>query len=317
MPILTPNVGSEVCEELQDNALIPKSVFPNKETVTVTDPGHPLYGHECELVVHTEQQIELLEARSDLRLTVWLKLDTGMHRLGFPVTRAVELIDRLRACSAVAELRLMTHLANADDPRDQKTDSQLAAFADVAESFDGDISIANSGGIFGWPTAVRPPYVAAGASIWIRPGIALYGISPFPELNGADLGLQPAMQFESRLIAVKDIRAGDSVGYGGRWRADKDTTIGIISAGYGDGLTGYLASGTPVMVNGNIVPLVGAVSMDMAAVDLGPNSDDHSGDPVLIWGEELPVEDIARRAGILAYQLVCGVMHRENSSISR
>ena len=270
---------------------------------------------QCELVAHCPHQLDLLESAGAIGATVWLKIDTGMNRLGFSADDAESVIRRLRACESVSELRLMTHLANADNSDDSKTDTQLAIFEKIAHDFDGDISIANSGGIFGWQQSVSPGYRRQNRKIWLRPGIALYGISPFPEKNGSALGLQPVMQFESRLVAVKAMGKGERVGYGGTWQTKRDTVLGIVSAGYGDGYTRYLPSGTPVLVNGRRVPIAGAVSMDMAAVDLGPGNEDHIGDAVVLWGDDLPVEEVARYADSLAYQLVCGVMNREASSI--
>lgn len=270
---------------------------------------------DCELVVHSDRQVRLLESSSGLQANVWLKIDTGMNRLGFPASEAEVLIHRLQRSGSVGELRLMTHLASADDRNDATTNSQLELFAPIAQNFDGDISIANSAGIFGWPDSVRPSYLPADATVWVRPGIALYGVSPFPEMDGHDLGLAPVMKFESRLIAVKAIRKGERVGYGGTWQAERDSVLGIVSAGYGDGYTRYLPSGTPVLINGRTVPLAGVVSMDMAAVDLGPGSRDAIGDPVTLWGEGNSVEEIARQAGSSAYQLICGVMHREESGV--
>jgi len=270
---------------------------------------------DCEIVVHCLSQIDLLEAHAGLRATVWLKFDTGMNRLGFPIGQARSLIARLQDCAAIRELRLMTHLANADDQDDPKTDRQLAGFASVASEFQGDISIANSGGIFGWPQSVRPDYMRDTSKTWVRPGIAMYGISPFPDRNGSDLGLQPVMQFESKLIATRRVRRGDPVGYGGTWDAPRDTVLGVVSAGYGDGYTRALPSGTPVHVNGRNVVLAGAVSMDMAAIDLGPDARDRVGDTVVLWGDELPVEEIARQAGTSAYQLACGISNREASKV--
>lgn len=283
--------------------------------VNSTDELVAAINADCEIVVHEGAQIGLLEGHSGAPARVWLKIDTGMNRLGFPIKRASELIVNLRGMPAVRELRLMTHLANADDRQDSKTVRQLAAFAKIAAEFDGDKSIANSGGIFGWQQAVTPDYAAANGAMWIRPGIALYGISPFPGCDGRDLGLQPVMQFESRLVAIKDVRAGQRVGYGGSWVASQDTRIGIVSAGYGDGYTRYLPSGTPVLINGRRVPLAGAVSMDMAAVDLGQDSTDRVGDRAILWGDDIPVEEIARQAGSLSYQLVCGIMNREESAV--
>lgn len=269
----------------------------------------------CELVVHNDCQVELLESFKGSQVTVWLKIDTGMNRLGFRVSQAAALIRRLRRLTCVRELRLMTHLANADNRNDATTNSQLALFERIASDFAGEISIANSGGIFGWPESIRPHYLPSSSRVWVRPGIALYGVSPFPEVNGHDLGLRPVMKFESRLVAVKPIRKGERVGYGGLWQAQCDSVLGIVSAGYGDGYTRYLPSGTPVLINGRTVPLAGAVSMDTAAVDLGSDSADKVGDPVILWGEGNPVEEIARQVGSMAYQLVCGVMHREDSGV--
>jgi len=283
-------------------------VFASDELEAAVDAG-------CEIVVHHEAQLALLESHRGRPAVVWLKIDTGMNRLGFAPDLVPALLARLGSIPAAGELRLMTHLANADDRSDVRTESQLAAFSAIADGFDGHISIANSGGIFGWPEAGLPAYLGDASRIWIRPGIALYGISPFPDINGAELGLRPVMQFESRLVAVKSVRKGDRVGYAGSWLAEHDTTIGIVSAGYGDGYTRYLPSGTPVLVNGRRVPLAGYVSMDMSAVDLGPQAVDKVGDRVVLWGDELPVEEIARKAGSLAYQLVCGVMNREESAV--
>jgi len=261
----------------------------------------------CEIVVHCMEQLELLEQLGAVHLAVWLKFDTGMNRLGFPVSQADALIDRARKCSAIGKLRLMSHLANADERNDDTTHKQLRLFQSISENFDGDVSIANSAGIFGWPDTSLAP----SGDIWIRPGISLYGISPFKGASGADLGLRPVMQFRSQLISVKPISAGERVGYCGAWEAARDSIIGIIAAGYGDGYSRFLPTGTPVLVNDRRVALAGRVSMDMIAVDLGPGASDAVGDPALLWGEGLPVEEIADQAGTIPYQLVCGVMNRE------
>ncbi len=261
---------------------------------------------EFEIVVHCVEQLDLLEQLGSGHLTVWLKFDTGMNRLGFAVAGADALIDRARACHAIADLRLMSHLANADDRQDVKTAEQLRLFEAITTGFEGDISIASSPGIFGWPDMAK-------TGVWVRPGIALYGISPFDKTTGEDLGLRPVMRLESRLIAVSAIEAGETVGYGGCWQATENSVIGIVAAGYADGYSRFLPSGTPVVVNDRRVPLAGRVSMDMIAVDLGPEASDRFGDPVLLWGDGLPVEEIANHAGTIPYQLVCGVLNREPS----
>ncbi len=266
----------------------------------------------CQLVVHTRLQVELLEQASGFSTVVWLKIDTGMHRLGFPAAEAAPQMTRLRQCPVVTKLNLMTHLAAADKRDDPMTARQIAAFRALSDGFDGDISIANSPAIFAWPEgSAGASYWKNRGDVWVRPGIALYGISPFPEGCGADSGLQPVMQFGSTLIDKKRVREGDRVGYGNGWCAPRDTIIGIVAAGYGDGYTRFLPSGTPLFINGRRVPLAGIISMDLCAVDLGPDARDHVGDPVLLWGDELPVEEIARAAGTIPYQLVTGILHRE------
>ena len=272
---------------------------------------------DCEIVVHCVEQLQLLEDLGTGRITVWLKFETGMNRLGLPASDAAQFIERARHCKSIGNLRLMSHLANADDRQDGKTAEQMSVFESIAAGFDGDISIASSPGLFGWPEIASDVVsLNPGGQVWVRPGIALYGISPFDEMTGADLGLQPVMQLGSRLIAVKKVRAGERVGYGGIWEAEEDTIIGIAAVGYADGYSRFLPSGTPVLVNDRCVPLAGRVSMDMIAIDLGSGARDKFGDPVLLWGDDLPVEEIANCAGTIPYQLICGVSHRETGEFS-
>ncbi len=265
---------------------------------------------DVQLAVHDEQQLQWIEAGNEPFPVVWLKIDTGMNRLGIRPEMAADAIRRLRA--SVTDLRLMTHFSSADDVDSTATTDQLARFLPLVGGFDGDISVANSPGLFGWADSLEQlAQVRDNGRLWIRPGLALYGLSPFKGKCGADLGLKPAMQFESTLMSVKKLRAGDCVGYGGTWESVVDTTLGVIAAGYGDGYTRYLPTGTPVLVNRRRVPVIGRVSMDLTAVDLGPNASDKVGDPVILWGDDLPVEEIAERADTIPYQLVTGVTHRE------
>ena len=265
---------------------------------------------DLQLGVHTEPQIEWLERCGQADATVWLKIDTGMNRLGFRPHEAQKLISRLQCC--VADLRVMTHFANADDVQDDTTASQIEQFSNIVRTFDGDISIANSPAILGWEAALSVfAEHCNNGRLWVRPGLALYGISPFANQCGTDLGLQPAMRFESRLMAVKTSRAGETVGYGGTWRCERDTVLGMVAAGYGDGYSRFIPAGSPVIINDRRVPVAGLVSMDLTAVDLGPGATDQIGDPVLLWGDELPVEEIAKHAGSIPYQLVCGISNRE------
>jgi len=265
-----------------------------------------------EVCVHNDEQIRWLEDCGESSATVWLKIDTGMNRLGFRTDVATDVIARLRRCTAVTDLRLMTHFANADDPDDDMTQRQIDEFVKIAADFDGDISVANSAALFGFTNALNRLSDAYDADrLWVRPGIALYGVSPLQGRAAADLGLQAAMQFESRLAAVKPVHRGDRVGYGGTWHASQDSVLGVVSVGYGDGYTRYVPAGTPVLINGRTVPVVGRISMDLTTVDLGEGASDRAGDRVILWGESLPVESIAEHAGTLAYQLLTGVTHRE------
>ena len=272
--------------------------------------------HGFEIVVHCLEQVRLLEESSGGTTAAWLKIDTGMNRLGFPARDASDLAGRLHACKSVSELRLMTHLASADERDNPCTADQLKRFTSIAAGFDGDVSIANTPAILGWPQLV-----AAGTGRgfpgdhWIRPGIALFGISPFGDTTGRDLGLKPVMQFEARLIAVKALSKGARVGYKGQFVSERDSTLGIIAAGYGDGYTRHFETGTPVLINGRRVSLIGNVSMDMIAVDLGPDASDSVGDIATLWGDDLPVEEVAQWANAIPYELVCGVMNREASEV--
>lgn len=268
--------------------------------------------HQLQLVVHCREQIEILQQSSSGALTVWLKFDTGMNRLGFAPSESKALIKELQNLESVNELTLMTHLSSADEPGSRANAAQLQCFQALSEDFAGAVSIANSAASIDMPggydnSSGRP------RDNWIRAGLLLYGVSPFAERTAVDLGLRPVMQFESRLIAIKPLRAGERVGYKQTYRNDSDTTLGIISAGYGDGYSRHFRSGTPVLVNGRRVPLIGNVSMDMIAVDLGRNATDSIGDIATLWGDGLPVEEIAPWADAIPYDLICGVTNREAS----
>jgi alanine racemase len=256
-----------------------------------------------DVMVHSIEQLEMLEGRAGGEVvSAWIKLDTGMNRLGFRVEAFGAAYARLRRIANLApDPTLVTHLANADDTADPKTGLQLGAFAAATAGLPGARSVANSAGLIAWPDT---------RTDWVRPGLALYGVSPFPHGTGTDLGLRPAMTLHSEVIAVKDVAAGETVGYGGTWRAARATRMAVVAAGYGDGYPRSVPSGTPVLVNGRRVPLVGRVSMDMITVDVTDIPAVSTGDPVVLWGDEVPVEEIARLAGTIPYELVCGVSQR-------
>jgi alanine racemase len=251
-------------------------------------------------VVHHEEQVRMLESlTAGPSLGVWLKVDTGMHRLGFPPQRVGEMWKRLTACPLVAEpLGLMTHLASAHERGHSTVTRQLQCFEDATQGIEAERCIANSSAILAWPES---------HGAWVRPGLMLYGVSPFGDTLAADEGLHPVMTLRSQLIAVQRVRAGECVGYGGTWRCPKDMPVGIVAMGYGDGYPRHAESGTPVLVNGQRAALIGRTSMDMLTVDLRRCPDAQAGDPVVLWGEGLPVEEVARSASTIPYELLCGV----------
>lgn len=263
------------------------------------------------LCIHDEVQLRYLEAHAGPTVDIWLKVDTGMNRLGIRPADVSQSLDRLRRSRSVRNIGIMTHLANADDMADRTTRRVVAQFASLVEGFTGDISIANSAGVLGWPE-IGDMLAAARAAgrLWARPGLALYGLSPFAQKNGSDLGLQPAMRLESQLVAVKPLKAGDKVGYGGCWSAVDNTMLGVVACGYGDGYSRQIPSGTPVLVNGRRVSVAGRISMDLCALDLGAGAKDQVGDTVCLWGGGLTVEEVAMHAKTIPYTLVTGITER-------
>ncbi|MEX2523557.1 MAG: alanine racemase [Gammaproteobacteria bacterium] len=256
-----------------------------------------------DIVVHHDEQIRMLEKsiRSS-PIRVWLKVDSGMHRLGFDPEDVSKAWNRLRECDAVDnDIRLMSHLANAGDSASTMVGEQLACFNEACRELDGRRSMANSAGILHWPDSHYD---------YVRPGLMLYGVSPMDDDIGAVHGLRPVMTLESQLISVKHLEKGDPVGYGATWSCPEAMPVGIVAAGYGDGFPRHAGSGTPVNVNGVRSQIVGHASMDMLCVDLRPLPHARVGDPVQLWGEQLPVEEVARHAGTIPYELLCDVQTR-------
>ena len=259
--------------------------------------------HDLQLVVQQRGQVDLLNsAELGRQLRCWLKVDTGMNRLGFCAGQAAGAFRDLQACTNVhGDPALMTHLANADDLDDDYTLTQLQRFQDITRQLPGDISIANSAGILGWPGS---------HAHWQRPGIMLYGASPLTGRKASELNLKPVMTFSARLIAIRQVKAGEPVGYGGIWRAPEDMPVGVLAVGYGDGYPREMPAGTPVLMNGKRVPLVGRVSMDTSTLDLRGIPEARVGDTAVLWGEGLPADEIAGAAGTIAYTLFCGITAR-------
>ena len=268
------------------------------------DELQQLLQHQLDAVIHTPQQIAILQQQESQtgQLSAWLKMDTGMNRLGFKGNDFNTAYQQLSCCALIRQpINLITHFANADDLLDDKTRRQIDLFNDAVKDYPGQRSIANSAGIIGWPNLV---------SDWVRPGLMLYGCSPFAGKSGSDFGLKPVMSLHSRLIAVKNVTAGETVGYSGTWTCPQSTRLGVVSIGYGDGYHRHTQSGAPVLINDRRVPLIGRVSMDMITVDLNSQPETQPGDPVTLWGEGLPVEEIARYADTIPYTLLCGITQR-------
>lgn len=254
--------------------------------------------HRLETVVHTHEQLApLCDPRNDIPL--WIKIDTGMHRLGFPPAEVDAVVGRLRR--AGRKLRFMSHLASAHRENDESVSEQLRVFESVLASHAGERSMANSGAVLAWPQCHAD---------WVRPGLMLYGVSPFDGRRGSDHGLRPAMTVTSALIAVREVEAGGSVGYGKAYICPERMRVGVVAFGYGDGYPRQAATGTPICVAGVRTQVIGEASMDMLTVDLRPVRAAVVGDPVVMWGPELAVEEVAASAKTIPYELLCRVRVR-------
>lgn len=259
--------------------------------------------HDLIVMVHNDVQLATLE-NADLGrpLGTWLKVDTGMHRLGLPPSALGQAISRLEDCgNCRAPVVVCTHLATADEPGSSFARRQVALFDACTAGIDAPQSIANSGAIIGLPDSHRA---------WNRPGYMLYGCSPFKQEVPAARHLKPAMTLVSEIIGLRDVLAGETVGYGAAWTAPADTRIATVAIGYADGYPRHAAGGTPTLVRGRIAPLAGTVSMDMITVDVGGIDGVAIGDPVVLWGEGLPVDTVARAAGTIGYELLTRVSAR-------
>lgn len=262
-----------------------------------------LVANNLQTIVHNELQLQALEqATLEGQLKVWLKIDTGMHRLGIAPAQFDEFYRRLLQCSAVLPgIRFISHFSAADELAAGTTEQQLALFQHLTADKAEQCSLANSAAILAWPQSHAQ---------WVRPGLMLHGISPFAEHTGLHYQLQPVMRLSSRLIALRKVASGERVGYGGHWQATTDTTLGVIAVGYGDGYPRHAGNGTPVWINGREVPLAGRVAMDMITVDLGADALDKLGDEAVLWGPELAIERVAAAAGTIPYELLCNITPR-------
>ncbi|WP_280151907.1 alanine racemase [Piscinibacter sp. XHJ-5] len=245
------------------------------------------------IVVHHEEQLAMIESSSLPlgSLHVWLKLDSGMHRCGFAPNAFRAAHARLMATGKLSSITLMSHFARADECDSAFTAEQISRFDSAVAGLPGPYSLANSAGVLSWPAARRD---------WARCGIALYGAGAGPQT-----GLRPVMRVSSEIVAMREIAAGEPVGYGGRFVATRPTRVGLVAFGYADGYPRSTPDGTPLAVDGHRVPLVGRVSMDMLTVDLTELPSARVGSEVELWGRDVSVDDVAQRAGTIAYELLC------------
>jgi alanine racemase len=254
--------------------------------------------------IHHEAQLAWLAEAAPTRgrLRTWLKIDSGMHRLGFAPERVAEVHARLAALPGIdPEIGLLTHFAESELFDGTGTPAQIARFAAATRGLAGPRSLSNSAAVLGWPDA---------RGDWVRTGGLLYGLSVVDGKSGADFGFRPAMTLGTRLIAINRTARGERIGYNGTWSCPEDMPVGVAAIGYGDGYPRSAASGTPVLVGDRRVPLVGRVSMDLVTLDLREAPGAKVGDRVTLWGPELPVETIAAQAGTIGYELTCGMTRR-------
>jgi alanine racemase len=269
---------------------------------------HDIDRLQLDMVVHHADQIVMLEQyKAQTPIKIWMKVDSGMHRLGFDLGDVKRSHDRLQACTAVhPEINLMTHMANASNPQSPMTQTQLDRFNETCAGMTGARSIANSASLLAWPQTHAD---------YVRPGLMLYGVSPMDGGTASDHGLKPVMSLQSTLISVRHVGKGEPVGYGADWFCPEAMPVGIVATGYGDGFPRHGRTGTPIMINGKRAQIIGNPSMDMITVDLRNVPGAKTGDPVELWGKSLPVEEVARHASTIPYELLCAVHKRLGVSV--
>ncbi len=258
--------------------------------------------YKLEPVFHQIWQLELLQQSTIAQpLKIWLKVDTGMHRLGMSADETSQAYQQLWNNSQVEKIHLMSHFANADEPENVLNQQQLKRFNTLQSSLSIEssleFSLANSAAIISMPDAIKD---------WVRPGIMLYGASPLANISAAELGLKPVMRLSSKVIALTDVKAGEAIGYGSSWVCETDSKIAVIAIGYGDGYPRHASAGTGVCIHDQLCPLVGRVSMDMICVDISKlYLAVKIGDDAVLWAETPGVDEVAKSAGTIGYELLC------------
>lgn len=259
---------------------------------------------EIDIVVHNFEQIEALNSvRLAKPVVVWLKVDTGMHRLGFSLEQVAEAVRAISWNPNICKpIHWITHFSDADNCNSPKTTIQIQCFQRFIQEYGPGLkTLANSAGIVAWPDSHAD---------YVRPGLMLYGVSPLLHKMAAEFELKPVMTLRTELIAINEMKAGDTIGYSSTWVAPEDMRVGIAAIGYGDGYPLHAKSGTPILLNGQRTRLIGRVSMDMLALDLSTQPLAKIGDTVILWGEGLPIEEVANWANTIPYELLCRVSSR-------
>ncbi|MBH2031603.1 MAG: alanine racemase [Pseudomonadales bacterium] len=255
--------------------------------------------HQLWCVVHSLWQLDAIEqARFSRPLQVWLKLDSGMHRVGLFPEQYQAAYQRLQASGKVDKIVLMSHFARADELDCERTEEQLAVFNTAREGLQAEVSLRNSPAILGWPQV---------PSDWVRPGIMLYGATPFEQTQALAAQLKPVMTLQSKIIGVRELPVGEPVGYAARFVAERPTRVGVVAMGYADGYPRHAPTGTPVAVDGQLTRIIGRVSMDMLTVDLTDLPQTGLGSRVELWGAQVLASDVAAQAQTIPYQIFCNL----------
>lgn len=276
---------------LKQRIVLMEGLFSKDEVSLLTN-------YQLDTVIHDRNQLSLLTERpSPSRINVWLKINTGMNRLGFSPNDFPAVLQKVDCCPWLNITCVMTHFSSADKSEDITTQCQVKLFEQTIKKYTFPTSLANSAAILTYSKA---------HGNWVRPGLMLYGVSPFADSSGIQHSLKPVMTLKSEIISIHQLKSGDRVGYGGTWIAPKPLRIGIVAIGYGDGYPHRAESGTPILVNNKLSELIGRVSMDMLAVNLS-QLDAKIGDPVVLWGTGLPIEQIAESTLSFRFELLCGI----------
>ena len=286
---------------IEEAVKIRKAGFKNTilllEGLFAAEDNHQAEKLKLNIVVHNDQQMDYLSGVTLKNpINVHLKINTGMNRLGFPPDQVDYLIENLNANPNVSEITLMTHFATADEK--EGITKQLDCFNRVTNNYNFSSSVANSAALYKFPEARLD---------WVRPGIMLYGASPFEDISAKKIEVKPVMSLVSKIIAIQDIKKGQAVGYGNNFIAKEDMRIGIVACGYGDGYPRHAKTGTPIFVHNKTTKTVGRVSMDMLYVDLSKIEKAAIGSKVEMWGNHISVDEVAKNSGTVGYELLCNV----------